>query len=208
MSISAEINPAFIIERAVLILGLAVGLIALKGLMLLALARNCVSRRASRMETALLLGPGGEFGFVMTGAALATGLIDRTLATTLVSVIALSMLAIPALAKLGARMSSAPRAATDEAPLETPPESEEPRVIIVGYGRVGGLIGDMLREWHRIPFIALRTGTRAWRRVRRATASRSITATPRDRNTCAIAASRRRAPSSSPSTRPPPTKRW
>ena len=48
---------------------------------------------------ALLLGPGGEFGFVMIGAALAGGLIDRALATTLVTSIAISMLAIPALAE-------------------------------------------------------------------------------------------------------------
>ena len=51
---------------------------------------------------ALLLGPGGEFGFVMIGAALAGGLIDRALATTLVTSIAISMLAIPALARAGA----------------------------------------------------------------------------------------------------------
>ena len=138
VSVGAGINPAFIIERPGLILGLAVGLIALKGLMLLALARGFRLPPRVSAETALLLGPGGEFGFVMIGAALAGGLIDRTLATTLISAVALSMLAIPGLAKLGARIGSAPRAAADKAPPETPPESEEPRVIIVGYGRVGG----------------------------------------------------------------------
>jgi monovalent cation:H+ antiporter-2, CPA2 family len=136
-----------------------VGLVALKGLMLLALGRGFRLPPRVAMETALLLGPGGEFGFVMTGAALAGGLIDRTLATSLTSAIALSMLLIPGLAKLGAGIGSAPRAAADEAPLETPPESEEARVIIVGYGRVGGLIGDML-DWHKIPFIAVDSDAR------------------------------------------------
>ncbi len=159
VSVGAEINPAFIIERPALILGLAVGLVALKGLTLLALGRGFRLPARVAMETALLLGPGGEFGFVMIGAALAGGLIDRTLATTLVSVIALSMLAIPGLAKLGARIGRAPRATADEAPPETPPENEEPRVIIVGYGRVGGLIGDML-DRHKIPFIALDSDAR------------------------------------------------
>ena len=68
---------------------------------------------------ALLLGPGGEFGFVMIGAALAGGLIDRALSTTLVSAVAISMLAIPGLAKLGARIGSPLRAAADEAPPES-----------------------------------------------------------------------------------------
>lgn len=159
VSVGAGINPAFIIERPALILGLAVGLVALKGLILLALARGFRLPPRVSAETALLLGPGGEFGFVMIGAALAGGLIDRTLATTLISAVALSMLALPGLAKLGARIGSAPRATADEAPRETPPESEEPRVIIVGYGRVGGLIGDML-DRHKIPFIALDSDAR------------------------------------------------
>ena len=100
----------------------------------------------------LLLGPGGEFGFVMIGVALAGGLIDRTLATTLISAVAISMLAIPALAKLGARIGSTPRGEA-RAP-EVPPDSEQSRVIIVGYGRVGALIGEML-DRHAIPFIAV-----------------------------------------------------
>jgi CPA2 family monovalent cation:H+ antiporter-2 len=102
----------------------------------------------------LLLGPGGEFGFVMIGVALAGGLIDRALATTLVSAVAISMLTIPALAKIGARVGSASQGAAGARPPEIPPESESSRVIIVGYGRVGALIGDML-DRHSIPFIAV-----------------------------------------------------
>ena len=165
VSVGAEINPAFIIERPALILGLVVGLVALKGLVLLALALGFRLPSRVAMETALLLGPGGEFGFVMIGAALAGGLIDRTLETTLTSVVALSMLLIPGLAKLGAGIGSVPRASGDEAPPETPPESEEPRVIIVGYGRVGGLIGDML-DRHKIPFIALDSDARVAARAK------------------------------------------
>ena len=65
---------------------------------------------AGRREMALLLGPGGEFGFVMIGAALAGGLIDRGASTTLVTSIAISMLAIPALAKVGALIDPRPGA--------------------------------------------------------------------------------------------------
>jgi CPA2 family monovalent cation:H+ antiporter-2 len=90
----------------------------------------------------------------MIGAALAGGLIDRTLATTLISAVAISMLVIPGLAKLGARIGSSPRGAADPKVPEIPPESEASRVIIVGYGRVGALIGDML-DRHAIPFIAV-----------------------------------------------------
>src|SRR6202034_1205061 len=152
VSVGAAINPAFIAARPGLILGLAAALVAAKGLTLFGLGRAFRLSSRGAAETSLLLGPGGEFGFVMIGAALAGGLIDRSLATTLISAVAISMLAIPALAKLGARIGSAPRG--EERAPEVPPDSEQSRVIIVGYGRVGALIGDML-DRHAIPFIAV-----------------------------------------------------
>jgi CPA2 family monovalent cation:H+ antiporter-2 len=154
VSVGAAINPGFIIARPGLILGLAAALAALKALTLFGLGRAFRLPSRSAAETSLLLGPGGEFGFVMIGAALAGGLVDRTLATILISAVAISMLAIPGLAKLGARIGSPPREAADEKAPEIPPDSEASRVIIVGYGRVGALIGDML-DRHAIPFIAV-----------------------------------------------------
>jgi monovalent cation:H+ antiporter-2, CPA2 family len=165
VSVGAEINPGFIIARPGLILGIAASMVALKGLTLLALGRGFRLPPRVGAEMALLLGPGGEFGFVMIGAALAGGLIDRELSTTLVSAVTLSMLAIPGLAKLGARIGSPPRTATDDAPPEIPPESEDARVIIVGYGRVGALIGEML-DRHKISFIAIDSDARLTARAR------------------------------------------
>ena len=152
VSVGAGINPAFIAARPGLVLGLTAALIAIKGLTLFGLGRGFRLRSGAAAEMALLLGPGGEFGFVMIGVALAGGLIDRALATTLISAVAISMLVIPALAKLGALIGS-PRKGAERAP-EIPPGSEASRVIIVGYGRVGALIGDML-DRHAIPFIAV-----------------------------------------------------
>jgi CPA2 family monovalent cation:H+ antiporter-2 len=154
VSVGAAINPAFILARPGLIFGLAAALVAVKGLTLFGLGRAFRLPSRAAAETSLLLGPGGEFGFVMIGAALAGGLIDRLLATTLVSAVAISMLVIPGLAKLGARLGSASRGAADAKAPEIPPDSEASRVIIVGYGRVGALIGDML-DRHAIPFIAV-----------------------------------------------------
>jgi len=163
VSVGAGINPAFIVARPGLILGLVVGLIAIKALVLFALGRGFGMRRGVAAEMALLLGPGGEFGFVMIGVAFAGGLVDRALATTLVTAVAISMLAIPPLAKLGARIGSAPRA--DAKAPEIPPESEASRVIVVGYGRVGALVGDML-DRHKIPFIAVDSNASVTARAR------------------------------------------
>jgi CPA2 family monovalent cation:H+ antiporter-2 len=167
VSVGAEINPALILARPGLILGLAAALIAVKGLILVGLAWGFRLPARVGAEMAMLLGPGGEFGFVMIGAALAGGLVDRALATTLVSAVAISMLAIPALARLGPRIGSAPRPQAGAAPEETPPGDEDGRVVIVGYGRVGALIGDML-DVHMIPFIAVDSDARLVARARAA----------------------------------------
>ena len=167
VSVGAGINPAIIFASPEVILSLAAALIAIKGLILFALARAFRIPWRVAAEMALLLGPGGEFGFVMIGAALAGGLIDRALSTTLVSSIAISMLAIPALARLGALIDAPLRARRDAPPEETPPGADEPRVIIVGYGRVGALIGDML-DIHKLPFIAVDSDARLVARAREA----------------------------------------
>jgi CPA2 family monovalent cation:H+ antiporter-2 len=165
VSVGAAINPGFIAARPGLILGLAATLVAVKALMLFGLGRAFRLPTHAAAETSLLLGPGGEFGFVMIGAALVGGLIDRTLATALISAVAISMLVIPGLAKLGARIGSAPRAGADARSPEIPPDSEASRVIIVGYGRVGALIGDML-DRHAIPFIAVDSNARVTAQAR------------------------------------------
>ena len=154
LSVGAGINPSLIIARPGLILGLAATLIGIKGLTLFALGRGFRLPARGAAEMSLLLGPGGEFGFVMIGAAVAGGLVDRALATTLITAVAISMLVIPGLAKLGARAGSGARGGAEAKAPEIPPDSESSRVIIVGYGRVGALIGDML-DRHAIPFIAV-----------------------------------------------------
>jgi monovalent cation:H+ antiporter-2, CPA2 family len=165
VSVGAAINPGFIAARPGLILGLAATLVAVKALMLFGLGRAFRLPTHAAAETSLLLGPGGEFGFVMIGAALVGGLINRTLATALISAVAISMLVIPGLAKLGARIGSAPRGGADAKSPEIPPDSEASRVIIVGYGRVGALIGDML-DRHAIPFIAVDSNARVTAQAR------------------------------------------
>ena len=167
VSVGAGINPALVFARPGLILGLAAAFVTVKALILfgLALAFRLPARVSAEM--ALLLGPGGEFGFVMIGAGLAGGLIDRPLATTLVTSIAISMLAIPALARAGALIDPLIRAQAEDPPEEAPPDSDAPRVIIVGYGRVGALIGDML-DIHAIPFFAVDSDARVVARAREA----------------------------------------
>ena len=136
-------------------LGVAIGIVVLKVIILYVLARAFRVNRGAALESALLLGPCGEFGFVIAGAALATGLIDAPASRNIVLVVTLTMIAIPFMARFGAHVTSGLRQQAKAAAIETPlPQDHASRVIIAGFGRVGRLIASMLDE-HKIPYLAI-----------------------------------------------------
>ncbi len=55
------------------------------------------------MQAGLLLGPGGEFGFVMLSLATQEGLLPQSVTDTALIAVALSMAAIPLLSAFGRR---------------------------------------------------------------------------------------------------------
>ena len=134
-----------------LILGVAGGLIAVKAGVTFVVARLMGVRPAAAVESALALAAGGEFAFVIIGAAMGDRLIGRSLGQSLLVAATLSMFAIPTLAWIGARIG---RAATPKPEVAPAPELPEAvRVLVVGYGRVGRLVGEMLSR-HKIDWVA------------------------------------------------------
>lgn len=140
------------------VLGLAGGLILLKALIIFILARAWGLAARSAIETALVLGPAGEFAFVVLSTGLVEGLADPDLTRKAMLAATLSMFAVPPLAVL-ARVLTRGAAL----PLETDAEGLSPdgavlapdsAVLVVGFGRVGRLVGELLAE-HDQRFIAL-----------------------------------------------------
>src|SRR5206468_911957 len=66
-------------------------------------------------EVALVLAPGGEFAFVMIGAAIAGGVVPAAAGGEVMIIVTLSMFVLPVLGRLGAKLG--PRQAPDEAAL-------------------------------------------------------------------------------------------
>ena len=150
------VDLATLLNDPARILALAAGLVALKAVIIYMLARLFRVAHSAAIETALLLGPGGEFAFVILAAAQSMGVLDAGIYRDELLIVTLTMIAIPLLARLGAGVGQRLRHRTAQAAaLETPlPEDSQPRVIIAGFGRVGHLIGAMLTE-HNIPYIAV-----------------------------------------------------
>ncbi len=138
------------------ILGAALGLILLKGIITLLLARTFRVSRGAALESALLLGPCGEFGFVIIGAALGYGIITDETSRNILLIVTLTMITIPFIARFGAGITKGLRQkAAAAAALNTAlTEDDQSRVIVAGFGRVGRLIASMLDE-HKIAYIAV-----------------------------------------------------
>ncbi len=93
VSVGAGLDLTQVAHSPAMTIGLAVVLIALKALIVLLIARALKFTAPAAQEIALLLGPGGEFAFVMLGAAIATGAIERLLGGQILLAVTLSMVA-------------------------------------------------------------------------------------------------------------------
>ncbi|MHA1128184.1 MAG: monovalent cation:proton antiporter-2 (CPA2) family protein [Alphaproteobacteria bacterium] len=152
MTIGMTINIAFIIENAGLILGLTLALIVGKTLITGLLCRLFALPLATAIKAGFILSQGGEFGFVLFGAAGALGLIPANLVQIFLAVIAISMAVTPGLVLIGDRLSKMFEK-YDEASVADIPVSEK-HVLIAGFGRVGQTISKVLMDGG-IPYIAI-----------------------------------------------------
>ena len=156
ISVTMSIDPATLFEQPLLLVSAVLGMIAVKAAVVALVGPLFGLRWATVIETALLTGPGGEFGFIAVAAAAAVGALPGDLASRATLIIAVSMFALPFISpwarRLNRRMDAA-RPLPPEATVE-PPSDDRDRVIIVGFGRVGQLVADMLDEY-RVPYIAV-----------------------------------------------------
>ena len=152
VSVGLSLNLSRLAVHPVEVLGLAAGLIVLKAAITFTAARLMRLKTGVAAETALSLAAGGEFAFVILSTAIAAHVIPRQTGQSVVMAATLSMFAIPALSALGARLGHRDAPASS---VPAPTAHEGPaRVLVVGYGRVGRMVGDMLSR-HEIPWAAV-----------------------------------------------------
>ncbi|WP_291995438.1 cation:proton antiporter [Candidatus Accumulibacter sp. ACC003] len=134
---------------------LAIVAIKVGVLYLLCLAFGTGRRIALRV--AFLLAQGGEFGFVLFGAAKALGLIDDLVFVMGAAIISVTMLLTPLLVKLGnhlaRRATEAPSGVHQSFRYAGQGNEAAVRVVVGGYGRVGHTVGTILAS-KGIPYVA------------------------------------------------------
>lgn len=173
MSIGAGLDLSHVVRQPAETLGLAVALFAGKAVLLYIVARSLGLAGPVARETALLIGPGGEFAFVMLTAAVAEGAVAAVTGSQVMVAVTLSMVAIPFIAALIFKFTPARPEAKLPDQFSAPADVVAGQVIIVGYGRVGTLVGELLVR-HKVPFIAIDDDPRLVQRERERDPSKQI----------------------------------
>lgn len=155
LSVGIGLDISLLVAHPLEVLGFAVGLISLNFAVVFGLGRMFRLPWRAAAESALLLAGGGEFAFVILTAAMSSRIVAPELGQLVLVSSTLSMMCIPALASLSLRVGARKVAqGQSEAPPPQPSEDGPPRVLIVGYGRVGRLVSEMLQT-HQVPWLAI-----------------------------------------------------
>lgn len=154
MSVGMLTNVKLIVAKPLLIIGLAVSLMLIKFVVLTIIARLMGNKNESSIRLGVTLAQGGEFAFVLFSVATAQHLLTREQQNILNLVVTVSMamtpLAFLLLEKIGNPIfaKAKPSKEYDKIP------NHEHAVVIAGFGRVGQIIGRVLRM-HNIEFTAI-----------------------------------------------------
>ena len=152
ISVGMSANLSLALHAPLMIAGAVAGLLAAKSAIAWGLARIAGQRGADALRFALALPQGSEFSFVLFAAAVAVEALSQSQAEGATLVIALSMVATPLLFAASERLL-VPRL-RPPAPAYDPIPDDNVPVILCGFGRVGQIVGRVLRM-QGIAFTAL-----------------------------------------------------
>jgi len=142
-----------------------IGVVAVKSIVTFALLKLSKARSGVAAETSLLMSSPSETTLIVLGTASAAGLIAPQDAAFWQTVTALGLTITPALAEVGhavARRLEAREALAPDLQLA----EEGPGTVVIGFGRVGRMVADMLHE-HGQPYIAVEADIDAVNAARR-----------------------------------------
>ena len=142
ITVGAGINFALLFDNFATIALLTIGLMVLKASVLVTLGFIFKVQGFNRWLMAMGLAQAGEFGFVLLSFTVASSVIPAAIADQLMLVVALSMVLTPLCFILLDRVI-APKFAGKAPQADEITHASD--IIIVGHGRVGGIVNRMLR---------------------------------------------------------------
>jgi monovalent cation:proton antiporter-2 (CPA2) family protein len=143
LSVGMLLDLTVVAARPLFVVALAAGVIVTKTMLITGLSRTFGSSWTRSFRLGLLLSQAGEFGFVLFAQATAAILITPEAAALFGAVVTLSMAATPFLMRLTDWLER--REVRGATGMDGPEKSPETSAIVVGYGRFGQTVAQMLQ---------------------------------------------------------------
>lgn len=151
ITVGMSLDLAMVLEQWNSILIAVVAVLVIKALVTAVLLRAMGARSGTATETGILMSSPSETTLIVLATASAVQLINAEAAQFWQTVTAIGLTITPGLAWLGKRLG---KRVEGQRPIVDLPEDDAPRAIVVGMGRVGRLVADMLRV-HDKPFVGI-----------------------------------------------------
>ncbi len=153
IAVGMSVNISLLLDVPGRIMLFVAGLMVSKAAVLIVLARMFgMCDRRNALSLAAVMSQGGEFAFVLFALAARERLVPAGLIDELILAVAVSMLLTPFVyllnERFGAKLGNPGAPQFDDIP------EEDHEVIIAGFGRVGQIVGRLLRSINK-PFTAL-----------------------------------------------------
>lgn len=141
LAVGMLLDLQVVMERPLFVIAMAVAVVATKSIVMSGVARLFGVPSRAALSFGLLLSQGGEFAFVLFAQAQGALLIAPEAASLFGAIVTLSMATTPFLMMFSRRFLTPPPTREDR---PGPDGSISPAAIIVGYGRFGQTVAQML----------------------------------------------------------------
>lgn len=151
IAIGMNLDLQLLVSQPVFIVSAAILLVVIKTAIIFAILKAAKQSSTDAMRVGLMLSQGGEFAFVVMGQAAMSNLVDAALASQITLIVGISMALTSPIVILHSMWFNSRNCPPV---YDTHRETDEPRVIIAGFGRFGQVTARILAANH-IPFTAL-----------------------------------------------------
>jgi monovalent cation:proton antiporter-2 (CPA2) family protein len=143
LAVGMLLDVDVILAQPLFVASLALGLVAVKITVIFALGRFFGLKSKQSIIMAMLLSQGGEFAFVLFTAAQQALLIEPEAGSLFGAVVTLSMATTPFLMIIAGKLAA--RSGKEDVQLDDPALASQANVIIVGHGRFGQQVSQIMQ---------------------------------------------------------------
>lgn len=144
ISVGMQIDLRYVGENWVALVAAVAGVVLVKAFVTAGLLKLNGARTGTATETGVLMASPSETTLIVLGAASAAAIIDDATINFWQVTTAIGLTITPILARIGHDMSRRIELRESDDEVQEQDETTEPRTVVIGFGRVGRLVADML----------------------------------------------------------------